>query len=362
LLNRILLTTDAVGGVWRYSMELARGFAAKRIDVVLAVLGPAPDLAQAHQAASMPGLRVVLTDLPLDWLAEGPEQIETSAHALALLAQQIDADIVQLHAPALVGCATWPVPVVAVAHSCVGTWWRAVRGGPMPSDLAWRSQATRRGIARANVVVAPSASFADALRECYGAARPIEVVWNGRTPLAGAAGRREQCLTAGRLWDEGKNVAALDAAVRDLEWPVLAAGSATGSNGTRVICHHLHMLGLLDDTALADQYAQAAIFISVSLYEPFGLAVVEAAQAGCALLLSDIPTFRELWNDSATFVPPEDPRRIAAALHGLIRQPELRAHLGATAQRRAALFSPSRMVDALADIHTRLLTGTRTAV
>ncbi len=361
MLNRILLTTDTVGGVWRYSMELARGFATRRIDVVLAVLGPAPDAVQACEAATMPGLRVVLTGLPLDWLAERPEQLETSAHALASLARQVDADTVQLHAPALVGHATWPVPVVAVVHSCVGTWWRAVRGGPMPSDLAWRSQATRRGIARANVVVAPSASFADALRDYYGTVRPIEVVWNGRTPLSGTAGRREQCLTAGRLWDEGKNVAALDAAVRDLEWPVLAAGSATGSNGAQVICHHLQMLGQLDDTALADHYARTEIFVLVSLYEPFGLAVVEAAQAGCALLLSDIPTFRELWDGSAVFVPPEDPRRIAAALQSLIRQPERRAQLAAAAQRRATLFSPTHMVDAMADIHMRLRASTQTA-
>ena len=50
--------------------------------------------------------------------------------------------------------------------------------------------------------------------------------------------------------------------------------------------------------------ARTAVFVSPALYEPFGLAVLEAAQAGCALVLSDIPTFRELWDGVALFVAP----------------------------------------------------------
>ena len=52
--------------------------------------------------------------------------------------------------------------------------------------------------------------------------------------------------------------------------------------------------------------ARAAIFVSSSVYEPFGLAVLEAAGSGAALVLSDIPTFRELWDEAALFAPPGD--------------------------------------------------------
>ena len=57
-----------------------------------------------------------------------------------------------------------------------------------------------------------------------------------------------------------------------------------------------------------------------ALYEPFGLAVLEAAQAGCALVLSDIPTFRELWDGAALFVAAATtPRLCAEAVTGAAR-------------------------------------------
>ena len=361
MLNRILLTTDAVGGIWHYSMELARDFAARDVEIVLAVLGPAPDLVQREEANAITGLRLVVTGLPLDWLAETADEIDFAAEVLAAVAWQVDADTVQLHAPALVGCAPWPVPVVAVAHSCVGTWWQAVRSGPIPIDLAWRAEVTARGIDRADVVIAPTVSFAEALRTCYGVVRPIEVVLNGRTATGATATRRAEALTAGRLWDEGKNAAALDAAAGKLTWPVLAAGAATGPDGTRVKFRHLRMLGSLDDDKLADHYAQASVFVSVARYEPFGLAVLEAAQAGCALLLSDIPSFRELWDGAAIFVPNDAPDQIAGAIEDLLGNPDICASWGLRASQRAASFSVGQMANATWELHDKLTIRTLTA-
>jgi glycosyltransferase involved in cell wall biosynthesis len=351
VLRRILLTTDAVGGIWRYSIELARGLADRRVKVVLAVLGPRPTVFQHREVFASPGVTLVVTGLPLDWLAETETEIESAAQALAALAGEVCADTVQLHAPALVGHANWPAPVVAVAHSCVGTWWSAVHGGVLPPDLAWRSRATAVGTERANYLLAPSRSFADALRAYYPSSRPIEVVLNGRARMLGHGPRRAHALTAGRLWDEGKNVAAMDAAARVLHRPVYAAGPLCGPNGARLTCSHLQMLGPLNEAALADEYARAAVFVSTALYEPFGLAVLEAAQGGCALLLSDIPTFRELWQDVAIFIPPRDPDRIAYELDRLLRDPPLRDERGAAALQHSKAFSSHRMADAIWNIH-----------
>ena len=356
MLRRVLLTTDAVGGVWRYTMEIAKGFAALGAEVVLAVLGPPPDAAQRREAAAIAGLRWVATGLPLDWLAGTPAELAFASDVLASVAAQSEVGTVQLHAPALLGDARWPVPVVAMAHSCVGTWWQAVRGGAMPADLAWRANATRRGLVQAGLVVAPSASFAEALRAHYAIARPIEVVLNGRTPMLCAARRQPHALCAGRLWDEGKAIAELDTACAGLPWPVLAAGPRTGSNGASVTCRHLRMLGCLDDAALAAEFARAAVFVSVARYEPFGLAVLEAAQAGCALVLSDIPIFRELWDDAAVFVGKDG---IAAALDRLLRDPALCGAYGKRAAERAKAFSAQRMVGAMWDVHRRLTIGAR---
>ena len=65
---------------------------------------------------------------------------------------------------------------------------------------------------------------------------------------------------------------------------------------------------------VARHLARQPIFVSTALYEPFGLAVLEAAQAGCALVLSDIPTFRELWDGAARFVPARDDGALACAI------------------------------------------------
>ena len=53
---RVLMTTDAVGGVWRYSVELAHGFAGLGAETVLAVLGPAASGAQRREAEGVAGL------------------------------------------------------------------------------------------------------------------------------------------------------------------------------------------------------------------------------------------------------------------------------------------------------------------
>ncbi|MFL5253616.1 MAG: glycosyltransferase family 4 protein [Rhodopila sp.] len=360
MLNRILVTTDAVGGVWRYSLELAHGLAAHGIEVVLAVLGPAPNLAQRREAAAL-GARLVETDLPLDWLAENPGEVEHAVQALAAMARRLDADTVQLHTPSLVGHARWPVPVIAVAHSCVGTWWQAVRAGPLPADMTWRAEATATGIANADFVTAPTRAFADALCACYGTTRAIDVVHNGRTAVAANSRRCDHILTAGRLWDEGKNIATLDAAAATWRWPVLAAGPSEGPNGARFVAHNMTMLGPLQEIELAEEYARASIFVSLARYEPFGLAVLEAAQAGCALVLSDIPTFRELWEGAAAFVPPDDRHAITAAVEPLFLDPGSRLIAGESARRRAAAFTAAHMADATRQIHQQAAARARAA-
>ena len=66
---RVLITTDAVGGIWTYSLNLARGLARHRVETLLVATGPSPSAAQAHEAANVKGLKLIETGLPLDWTA-----------------------------------------------------------------------------------------------------------------------------------------------------------------------------------------------------------------------------------------------------------------------------------------------------
>ena len=103
---------------------------------------------------------------------------------------------------------------------------------------------------------------------------------------------------------------------------------------------------------MAAHLARGPIFVSLARYEPFGLAVLEAAQAGCALILSDIATFRELWDGAATFVAPDDPAQAVAALERLAADAEARAASGEAARARAARYSAEGMTDGvLATFH-----------
>ena len=93
------------------------------------------------------------------------------------------------------------------------------------------------------------------------------------------------------------------------------------------------------------------------------LAVLEAAQRGSALVLSDIPTFRELWDNAAVFVPPRDPDAIAAAIRRLFAEPERRARLGQAARERAGRYGVDAMVDGMLRVYRPVATtgGSREA-
>lgn len=101
--------------------------------------------------------------------------------------------------------------------------------------------------------------------------------------------------------------------------------------------------------------ARAAIFALPARYEPFGLAALDAASAGCALVLGDIPSLRETWDGAATFVPPDAPAALQSALEALIHDETRRGAAARAARRRAARYCATAMVDRYAALYTRLV-------
>jgi glycosyltransferase involved in cell wall biosynthesis len=345
----VLLTTDAVGGVWTYSLALAEGFSRRGCDCVLAVLGPAPSAAQRLQAAAIPALRLIDTGLQLDWTASDEGDLALAAATLEKIADMVGADTVHLHTPVLAAF-PWRAGLVAVAHSCVGTWWEAVHGGAPPADFAWRMALMRRGLLAADIVIAPSAAFAAALRRVYGTIPPIRVVHNGAPPPPLASSpRRRRVLTAGRLWDPGKNIGLLDEVADRVA--IDAAGPIAGPDGSTLACRHLNLLGNLSAADLRATCRRAAIFAAPARYEPFGLAVLEAAQQMTPLVLADIATFRELWDGAAIFLTPDDPTAWKSCLRALLQAPAERDRLGRCAWARAQTYSADKMVAQTAAWH-----------
>src|SRR3546814_18267386 len=86
------MTTDAVGGVWTYSLALARGLCSEGWSVTLAVLGPSPDVAQRQDVAAIDGCTLMIADLTLDWTANGDEAVAQAGQTIAELAAECDAN------------------------------------------------------------------------------------------------------------------------------------------------------------------------------------------------------------------------------------------------------------------------------
>jgi glycosyltransferase involved in cell wall biosynthesis len=99
----------------------------------------------------------------------------------------------------------------------------------------------------------------------------------------------------------------------------------------------------------------AAIFAAPATYEPFGLSVAEAAASGCALVLSDIPSMRELWGDAALFVASRDSAALRRTLMHLCQSEQLRMEMQCRARMRAGTYSLKIMVDAYCERYTRML-------
>ena len=351
---RLLMTVDAVGGVWQYATELCGALAPSGVEIVLANLGPPPAESRRASLAELPHVKFVDTGIGLDWLAPDAVAVDTASTALARLATAEAVSLVHCNHPALIADA-FKIPVVATIHSCVATWWEAVRGGALPDAFRWQTERVPNGLRQAAAVVAPTHAFAAAVARTYDLRSVPQVVANGRSmPPRFQAAPADVAFTAGRLWDIGKGIALLDEVAARLSKPLRAAGSTSGPNGESIAPRHIERLGALDDRVLALHLAGRPVFVSAARYEPFGLAVLEAAQAGCALVLSDIATFREIWDGAASFVRPDDATGYVGTIEALFADAGARATWGRRARERATLYTPERTARGMMAIYEQV--------
>ena len=350
---RILMTVDAVGGVWRYAMELGQALRPLGVETVFVGLGPAPSRMQTTEAHAVGEL--VWTKQPLDWMVDEPSQLAAVPGELQRLAARHSIDLLHLNLPSqAVGLDGFP-PAVVVTHSCMPTWWKAMRKEPLPPEWRWRHRLNQAGFDCAAMTVAPSRAHAELTMETYRPSVDVSVVHNGM-PLPPAAGPKQPfVLAAGRWWDEGKNARLLDDAARGLAWPVRMAGGLRGPDGQVTEIAHAHELDSVDHAALLEMMRSAGIVASPSLYEPFGLAALEGARSGAALALADIPTYRELWQDAALFFDPYDAESARAVLARLIADEDLRAGLAGKAQTRSNNYTSDRQARQMLGIYQAAL-------
>ena len=339
---RILLTGDTVGGVWTQCLELARALGEHGAEVHLATMGRWPTAAQRRQAAEIECLTFHPSAWRLEWMPDPWDDLARAGAWLLELEAALRPDVVHL-AQMGFGALAWRAPHMVTVHSCVLSWWEAVHGVPAPPEWDRYRDVVGAGLAATPVLAAPSAHLADRVRALYGTG-PVHAVHNGRDAepfvTASIEGKAPLVLSVGRLWDEAKNAAAVSRAAAGLPWPVVLAGEggARAPAGSAA-----RFLGALDDGTIATWMRRAAIYALPARYEPFGLSILEAAHAGCALVLGDVPSLRELWHGAAVFVEPGDDAALGDALRRLIADPAHRRSLARRARARARRFTPARM-------------------
>jgi glycosyltransferase involved in cell wall biosynthesis len=162
-----------------------------------------------------------------------------------------------------------------------------------------------------------------------------------------------------------KNLAALNLTARVLaerQMPLVVVGGqlAIFAQESTGVPHPAKYLGRVSDEELRALYGAAACFVYPTLYEGFGLPVVEAMMCGCPVVTSQIPVLRETCGDAALFCDPSSPDDIAQQVGHVLDKPNLSSTLIHAGKRRARLFTWDRAAQSLSDIITNFtLNATR---
>ena len=338
------MTADTVGGVWTYALDLARALAPHGVSVSLATMGRLPTLQQSAEAASIPTLTLHPSEYALEWMPDPWNDVARAGDWLLALEAETRPDIVHLNGYAH-GHLPWQAPTVVAGHSCVLSWWQAVQGMNAPNEWdRYRAEVTR-GLQAARLVTAPTQAMLSTLQTHYGPLQNTRVVPNGREASLFSPHTEKEpfVFSAGRLWDDAKNIRALAEIAPRLPWPVCVAGDTAHPSGEDCRFDGVRLLGCLPPGQVAEWLSRAAIYILPAKYEPFGLSALEAGLSGCALVLGDIESLREVWGDAALFVPPGDSDALRSAVSRLIADNALRSELAARALAQARTYPIERM-------------------
>lgn len=357
---KVLMTADAVGGVWTYALDLARALGPAGVHVVLATMGPPPGEEQRAEAKRVPNLTLETSMHRLEWMEDAWGDVALAGRWLLALEREHLPDVVHLNGYAHAAL-PWRAPVLVAAHASVTSWWRAVHGTQPPRAFARYHVEVARGLDAADLVVAPTAAMLDALRADHG---PFEgsarIIPHGRDPRSFRhdVPKEDLIVSAGRVWDAAKGLSTLDEAAAGLPWPVVMLGDTRAPDGTQArLGIHARLEGRVDGPTLRSWLARARICAHPAKYEPFGLAPLEAALSGCALVLSRIPPLEEVWGSAAEWFEPGDADALQQAVMRLVDDRSLLERRARDARARATRYTAAAMGEAYLSAYVTLATG-----
>lgn len=257
--------------------------------------------------------------------------------ALPWLLRRLRADV--LHSPVAAVPLWTSRPCVATVHDL--PWLDAASG-----ETRTRRQrfAVERSLRAARAVLAPSLFTCDAARQLVPADRLHLVPHGIPTPTGAAAAPAERHGPMLALGDDRprKNQTRVKAAL---------ALAHKADPSLPAICFAGPPYNYVDEVQKAQLLRGCRALVQCSLYEGFGLPLLEGLAHGIPVLCSDLPPFREIAGDAALYVDPRDVGAIARGLARICTDDALREQLATAGPARAARFSPAAVASAWQRIH-----------
>ena len=121
------------------------------------------------------------------------------------------------------------------------------------------------------------------------------------------------------------------------------------------IASRTRLAGVVPDDALIRLYQGATVFVFPSLYEGFGLPVLEAMACGCPVVCSDTSSLPEVAGDAAVLVDPRNVEHISAQLVHVLESPLVRADMKERGRARALDFPWERTARETIDVYRRVV-------
>lgn len=349
----VLLAGESSGGSFTFLRTLAIELDRRGCQVTVALTGP-----KRPRALGAESVELAWRPGRVEWMREPWADVDASGDWLLDLARRRRPEVVHVTSYA---AATLPfdAPVLLTALSDLLTWSRAVGITLAEREFAEYERRVRAALGSVTALVSPTQAHLTAMEEIYGPLPQARILDHGSRPAPPPEPKQRLVLAAGRLWDEGKNIRALAGVPLPRRWTLAVLGPRRHpEDSSSISVPGARLLGDLDESGVRQWLGRAAAFVDPALYEPFGFSVLEAAQAGCALVLADIPTLRELWGGAALFVDPRKAGAVETALWLLGNGDHLRDELSRRAVLRAERFTSSAMADAYLNTY-RTPTGGR---
>ena len=349
---RVAFDAHTVGrrltGNERYTVELASALAARDDTDVLAYVDRG--VAWPADSSPAPQLRELRTRIP---------QLRIPFE-LPWRARRDGAEILQV---SYVGPPVGGPPLVTTVHDV--SFEDEPQIFPLPTRLRLK-WLVRQSVRRSAAVTAVSEFTRRRLIELYGLApSKVHVVYDGVSPSWRPITPDEAATALDGLHlperfvffvgtsHERKNLPRLIAAVAALRASghaglgLVLAGPSGASTDEDWVTH----LGYVSDAVLRALYGRASAVAYVSLYEGFGLPVVEALASGATVVASSTTGVREAAGDACVLVDPADVVAIAAGLRAALEDARLRDELRVRAPAHLAQFTWTRAAEAMAQVY-----------